>query len=1360
MAVREYIRLCKQAGCGQEFIASASSLDQDRSIGFSEPEYCPKHRALHARSYSRIACHHYDVELTPTGEELIRAIEQHKIAEGLKTEDLRGKVFNPWAMPAEGLGPGGLGCFQRPLRAFVENSNYQPQKIAFQIADKGEEIWKALEDHQVVVLVGTTGSGKSTYVPWLLLTGGEPGQLSKWARRGPICVTQPRIQATRQVPAFIAKALNGTSLGIGSQIGFSHAKADEYDRRTRLIFKTDGKLINDIVSGAVANYSIVVIDEAHERSVNIDLILGLLKDQLYLYPHLRVIIASATIDHESFIGFFGGESRVPYIYSEGRRFTITEHWWGDPEDDWWKSVNQGQQPTRDQHPYAIAELTRNLCNHLDSLPSSGNDQSLSHILAFLPGTREIDQTVSLINAYGMPNVVALPLYTRRPQDEQDAALNPDPKRHPTIYGKRRVVVSTNVAETSLTVEGVRYVIDTGYIKQAYWNPITEVSELQTVRHSQAGCRQRWGRAGRISAGHAYKLYTKAQFEDGFPIDSTPDIARSSLEEVLLSAKAAGVRTIKGKSGLELDFDWMPLSQSSDQKRFRKELTRAFVSLSRQGALNEDGDLTRFGLELRGMPAAINVTRVFTEGERHGMGIEVATLLPFLKLAYGIQMILLWKRDWDSYAKLAIRQRHLDFFYGCQDDLDLYFKLWTLWEERTQKQRQDWEEEAGISFKGFQENIEEERRRLIESTKDWRKAEKRQVAIEKLEALRALIAHCLREEIYLPIEESQDQQSMESGDSRLRMPDILPWESYWEGVEQETEDEELVFDPNGAMKVSSRSGVYRRLGKSSRDSDESSLLEISPTSICFGMDSGDPLLACQRRANFRRPARAKVMGMNMIRIKRDWMKAIEGSLVRRTLLYSSLARRGDRTKQQEIRKLLFLPWLIPRGMKVSGEVCESKPNQGTLLNLQIILPTKAVARGLGTRLSIQGWLRTESTDEPLPEQGQKITAETTGYSVDEFGEPLLLLGQSSSTKPNYHAFAKRHRNGTSVEVEMRQVLEDPLGRSPMFIVRDCAFGFDIPMADSDFCGNTHPQSYFGRRFEIGERFEVDVEKTYADSESIYLTRARHLLQEYAGIPYQDQSCIEVTVSRVVPLGVFLFVPPSGYVGFVRRPLWPDGFDPKPGDKVRARLRRFDRHVNVKQMMEYLKEGQPLPEELDLGVELDLRIPPAYDRFCEKHQVGDQISVTAEKALDSGELLVTLSRDLKSKIYESELELDSQGRLKRARDYQPGDIVTARIYQMLYPMAMVRCSLFRLIPIPESLQIGQTLEVEILTIREDRQEPDQLWLTCSLDRRHQVQVKASAQELDSPLAAGDIIRTTVQKLDRMTSLIRGSLVERVF
>ncbi|MBI4534905.1 MAG: DEAD/DEAH box helicase, partial [Ignavibacteriae bacterium] len=612
MAVREYIRICKQAGCGQEFLISASSLDADRTIGFSEPEYCPKHRSLHARSYSRIACHHYDVKMTRMGEELARRIERQKKFETQKAEELSGKLFDPWWLPEAGFGPGGLGRFQRPLRAFLENTNYLPEQKAFQIAEKKDEILTALEEHQVVVLVGTTGSGKSTYVPWLLLTGGVPGGLSKWARRGPICVTQPRIQATRQVPRFIANKLNGTSLGIGSQIGFSHSKADEYDRRTRLIFKTDGKLINDIVSGAVSEFSIVIIDEAHERSVNIDLILGLLRDQLYLYPHLRIIIASATIDFGSFIGFFhpelkphlvafedeeflkkysyfNEEGKIPFIYSEGRRFPITEHFWGDAKDEWWKKINGGQQPSRDQFPNAIAEMVQQLCKHLDDLPANRKDED-GHILVFLPGSREIDQTVSAIEACGLPNVVALPLYAQRPLDEQEAALNPDPKKHHKVYGKRRVVVSTNVAETSLTVEGVRYVIDTGYIKESYWNPATEVSELRTVRHSRAGCRQRWGRAGRISSGHAFMLYTKNQFDDIFPNDSAPAIARSSLEQVLLTAKAAGVRTAKGpRASKSLDFHWMPLSNPEDDKRLKEELIRAYVSLQRQGILDKDGD---------------------------------------------------------------------------------------------------------------------------------------------------------------------------------------------------------------------------------------------------------------------------------------------------------------------------------------------------------------------------------------------------------------------------------------------------------------------------------------------------------------------------------------------------------------------------------------------------------------------------------------------------------------------------------------------------------------------------------------------------------------------------------------------------
>ncbi len=466
---------------------------------------------------------------------------------------------------------------------------------------------------------------------------------------------------------------------------------------------------------------------------------------------------------------FKWKREIPFIYSEGRRFPITEHWWGAedlPEYEegdkkgqqrelvpgWWKKLNNGQLPTRDQLPGIIAQLVQDLCITLDKLPAAQKATEDGHILVFLPGSHEIDQTVSAIKSLNLENVAVLPLYAQRPLDEQDAALDPKPDKHPNVYGKRRVVVSTNVAETSLTVEGVRHVIDSGYIKLSYWNPYLQISELQTVRHSQAGCRQRWGRAGRVSAGHAYMLYTKKQFSDIFPPHSTPEIARSSLEQVLLTAKAAGVRTTRDGNEMKLDFTWMPLKDQADFDRLQAELKRAFRILVNQKALDEKtGDLSRYGLELRGMPAAMEVSHIFNQGEQYAMGIEVATLVPFLKAERGVQGLLMWKPDWDAYTKLAIRRNHLDLFLGCEDDLDLYLKLWILWDQLTEKQRQEWETTGGIDYKSFHERIELERRKLLERAIDWRKAENRPISIEKIDALRALIAACLPEEIYQPIE---------------------------------------------------------------------------------------------------------------------------------------------------------------------------------------------------------------------------------------------------------------------------------------------------------------------------------------------------------------------------------------------------------------------------------------------------------------------------------------------------------------------------------------------------------------------------------------------------------------------------------
>ena len=1315
-------------------------------IGYSEPEYCPKHRRLHAKSYSRIAVHHIDIEETEAGFELVRRAEEAK-ARGEKID----------------LGPGGIGQFKRELRPFMPSGNPEPVEREFPISEKDQEILDALEDHQVIVLVGPTGSGKSTHVPQMLLR-------SKWSMRGPIVVTQPRIQATRQIPRFVAQ-LNNSSYGPGAEIGYCHSNADEYDRRTRLLFMTDGKLINDIVSGMVSNYSVIMIDEAHERSVNIDLILGLLKDQLYLYPHLRVIIASATIDHESFIGFFGGENQVPFILSEGRFFGYDKHFWGsaydpaterwlvasaaDKDQEWWKHINGGIQPEREELPNAIADLVEYLCSRLDRLSPKEKEEKDGHILIFLPGTREIDRTVSAINARKLANVLALPLYARRPLEEQDRALDP---KNPKDRKMRRVVVSTNVAETSLTVEGVKFVIDSGYIKESYWNPRTEVTELRTVRHSKAGCRQRWGRAGRLSKGDAFMLYTEQQFEETFPDHTSPDIARSSLEQVVLTALAAGVRTARGEDvSRVLDFDWMPL-KAEDNVRFWEELPRAHATLKDNGAVDDDGDLTSFGLELRGVPTALDIATVFAEGDRHAMGVEVATLLPFLKLAFGIQSILLWEREWDTYKKLDVRRHHLALSYGCRDDLDFFLKLWMAWESvASEGKRKKWCEEAGIDFKAFKENIEGERRKLLGSVMDWRKAEKRPINTEKIDALRALIAHCLSNEIYVPIE--SEEQGLEE-------VAYLDWESYWDEADYYEEyEDDFDIDPTLSQSPDHRahSGVFRRLGQSPDEVSEDSLIEVAPISVCHDQGNLDLFVACQRRANFLRPAHAKSLGLNLVRLDKEWLRAISADRVERTMLYASLSRWRDPAENRQYKVRLLLPWLVPLETQVKGTVQTWTPGRGGILCLTV-LPRESSLVGdlLNSPLSLQGWLAVDEIGTAGEEgfgEDSEVTASVIGYGESESGAPLLLLGHRSSQAHAFADFVRRYGShvGKPIEVKMHRVLKDPLGRRQMFIVREPKSGLDIPMSASDFCGDTHFRPYFGLRFEPGERFEVDIEDILEDHQEVYLSRIRCLLDEYDSIPRTWDRCIvNVEILQVDQSGAYLAIKgtKAPYVSFARRALWPHGFDPRPGDHVRARLRRYERNIDLQKLRERLEKGDALPEELDFGIELDLRIPPVYDRFKQRYPEGSLLTVCIDRQLDSGGLLVDLGDGLKAIIYASELGLGEDGYLKAARDYTPGERIDVRVTRLKDDTAGVECSIFRILPIPSELSVGSVVAAHVLMIRSDQKQPDKKYITCGYDGKYRVDVRGEEPEFS--MDVGDVVDVRITRVFDRTAYVQGALV----
>jgi len=266
--------------CGKEYTYSEEWAESMLSEGFSPPEYCNEHRKFHAKEKSAIAMpYFYPVPVVPRRPD-------HELDAGRL---------------------GKLTHYDRLHRTVETTAKFHlpNSDIDFGIKDENFlELKEKLDNNQVVVVVGPTGSGKSTFLPYRLLAPPEPIARDYFTRFGQIIVTQPRLQATRTIPEFVARDLHGCSLGAGGEIGFIHRGDRSADNHTKLIYCTDGTLINWIATGKLSDIGIIVIDEAHERSLNIDVILGLQKLKLPLYPQLKVIIASATIDTDLFRNYF------------------------------------------------------------------------------------------------------------------------------------------------------------------------------------------------------------------------------------------------------------------------------------------------------------------------------------------------------------------------------------------------------------------------------------------------------------------------------------------------------------------------------------------------------------------------------------------------------------------------------------------------------------------------------------------------------------------------------------------------------------------------------------------------------------------------------------------------------------------------------------------------------------------------------------------------------------------------------------------------------------------------------------------------------------------------------------------------
>ncbi|CEP21630.1 DHR2 [Cyberlindnera jadinii] len=425
-----------------------------------------------------------------------------------------------------------------------------------------DELLERLANSRVTVLIGETSSGKSTQIPQFLMP------LNKKS----IAVTQPRRVAAISLATRVAEEV-GTTLGdkVGYSVRFDH-KA-KYG--TKIKYLTDGMILREImIDSSLSQYSTVIIDEAHERTVLTDLMMGFLKELLQKRKDLKVIIMSATLDAERFSKFF---DNADILFVEGRMFKVEKLYLEKSVDD-------------------VVDST------IKTIIQVNNGELEGDILVFLPGQEEIDKCVSLLERLApelpkeAPLIVPLPLYASLPPADQAKVFLPLKAR------RRKVILATNIAETSVTVPGVRYVIDTGLRKVKVWRHQLGLSTLLTAPVSKASATQRAGRAGREAEGKTFRLYTEDDFMK-LPAMTEPEIARSNVVSPVLMLKRAGVDDI-------LNWSWL-------QNPGQDSLISALTQLHELKALDDNGKITELGEQMAILPLEPQLSAILLTAHKSG-----------------------------------------------------------------------------------------------------------------------------------------------------------------------------------------------------------------------------------------------------------------------------------------------------------------------------------------------------------------------------------------------------------------------------------------------------------------------------------------------------------------------------------------------------------------------------------------------------------------------------------------------------------------------------------------------------------------------------------------------------------------------
>ncbi|WPH01691.1 pre-mrna-splicing factor atp-dependent rna helicase prp16 [Acrodontium crateriforme] len=467
----------------------------------------------------------------------------------------------------------GQSDFSR-TKSLKEQREYLP---AFAVR---EELLRVIRDNQVIIVVGQTGSGKTTQLAQFLYEDG-------YAKQGMICCTQPRRVAAMSVAKRVSEEME---VPLGGKVGYTIRFEDCTSKDTKIKYMTDGILLRESLTDPdLDQYSCIIMDEAHERALNTDVLMGLIKKVLTRRRDLKLIVTSATMNAERFARFYGG---APEFFIPGRTFPV--------------DIQYSRTPCEDYVDQAVRQV---LAIHVS--------QPNGDILVFMTGQEDIEVTCELIaerlaQLNDPPKLSILPIYSQMPADLQAKIFDR------AAPGVRKVIVATNIAETSLTVDGIMYVVDCGFSKLKVYNPRMGMDTLQITPISQANASQRAGRAGRTGPGKAFHLFTERAFRDEFYIATIPEIQRTNLANTVLLLKSLGVNDL-------MDFDFMdPPPQDT--------ISTSLFDLWALGALTNLGELTEMGRQMTSFPMDPSLAKlVISSSSTYGCSEEILTIVAMLSV---------------------------------------------------------------------------------------------------------------------------------------------------------------------------------------------------------------------------------------------------------------------------------------------------------------------------------------------------------------------------------------------------------------------------------------------------------------------------------------------------------------------------------------------------------------------------------------------------------------------------------------------------------------------------------------------------------------------------------------------------------